>query len=63
MTKRAINDALKYGQPALTEKQRASLGGNSYKPRIRAPGEALPRELDKMRSVYKPPDWATRTGR
>jgi hypothetical protein len=58
-----INDALKFGQLELTEKQRASLGGKKYVPRIRALGEAMPRDIDKMNSVYKPPAWNTRTGR
>ncbi len=39
------------------------VGSRSYKPRVREPGEALPRDIDKMNSVYKPPVWATRTGR
>jgi hypothetical protein len=60
---RLLNDALTFGKISLTEKQRSSLGGNSYKPRVRLPDEALPREVDKMNSVYKPPDWNTRTGR
>jgi hypothetical protein len=63
MLETQINDALKFGQLTLTEKQRESLGGNSYKPRVRAPGEAMPRDTDKMNSVYKPPDWTTRTDR
>jgi hypothetical protein len=60
---RAINDALTSGQIALTEKQRAALGSKKYMPRVRALGEALPRDIDSMKSVYKPPEWPTRTGR
>jgi hypothetical protein len=57
------SDALTSGQLNLTEIQRLSLGGNKYKPRVRGPGEALPRDMDNMNSVYEPPKWATRTGR
>jgi hypothetical protein len=60
---RALNDALTSGQVALTEKQRLALGGRSYTPRIRRPSEALPREINNMIGVYKPPEWPTRTGR
>lgn len=49
------------GQVALTEKQRVALGGNAYAPRDRGPGEAQSRDIDKMNSVYKPPEWTTRT--
>ena len=47
----------------LTGKPSLILGDSTYKPRVREPGEALPRGIDKMKSVYKPPVWATRTGR
>jgi hypothetical protein len=58
-----MNNALTFGKLTLTEKQRVSLGGNTYTPRVRGPSEALPREMDIMKSVYKPPAWPTRTGR
>ena len=58
-----ISGALTFGQIPLTKRQRKSLGGKTYVPRIRGPGEAMPRDTDKMNSVYKPPEWTTRTGR
>jgi hypothetical protein len=45
------------GKPTLI------LGNSTYMTRVREPGEALPRDNDKMKSVYKPPVWTTRTGR
>jgi hypothetical protein len=58
-----LNDALTSGQTALTEKQRDALGGKTYTPRVRSIGEALPRDFNNMKTVYKPPGWPTRTGR
>jgi hypothetical protein len=58
-----INDAMKFGKPELTDKQRLALGRKTYVPRVRGPGEAMPRDTDKMNSTYKPPAWTTRTGR
>jgi hypothetical protein len=63
LTMRELNDALTSGQVGLTEKQRAALGGKKFKPRVREPGEALPRDFNNMKNVYKPPEWPTRTGR
>jgi hypothetical protein len=63
MPKSHTNNALTSGQLAFTEKQRVALGSKKYKPRAKNPGVALPRDMDKMKSVYKPPEWATRTGR
>ena len=58
-----MKNVLPMGLPSLTDKQRLTLGGGKYKPRVREPGEALPRDFDKMSTVYVPPVWATRTGR
>jgi hypothetical protein len=59
MTKHALTT----GKPELTDKQRDALGGKTFVPRVRTLGEALPRDTNKMNTVYKPPTWATRTGR
>jgi hypothetical protein len=62
MPNKLKSDALTSGQLAFTEKQRVALGSKKYKQREKAPGEALPRDMDNMHSVYEPPEWTTRTG-
>ena len=49
-----LNDALTTGQTALTEKQREALGGKKFKPRVRSTGEALPRDINNMKTEVAP---------